>query len=134
MRSSIGSWPKAEIRLTGEYQVGRCMEWRILDIQSIDPSVNLWFEPQDGAEVVDMETHHRFVQGDAVASAKFAAREQGIAATGWPTRAEFPKGATWLNGEPLTWEALRGKVVILDFWADSCGACQRQSAATTRTP
>ncbi len=31
---------------------------------------------------------------------------------------EFPQGAQWLNSKPLTWESLRGKVVILDFWAE----------------
>lgn len=30
---------------------------------------------------------------------------------------EFPEGLTWLNvDEPLTMAALRGKVVVLDFW------------------
>jgi len=31
---------------------------------------------------------------------------------------EFPEGLDWINtgGKPLTLEALRGKLVLLDFW------------------
>ena len=32
---------------------------------------------------------------------------------------------TWLNSEPLTTEALRGKVVLVDFWTYSCINCIR---------
>jgi hypothetical protein len=34
-----------------------------------------------------------------------------------PVRApEFPAGLDWLNTVPLSIKALRGKVVLLDFW------------------
>ena len=45
-----------------------------------------------------------------------------------PVEGTFPSlsGATgWLNSEPLTAEALRGKVVLVDFWTYTCINWQR---------
>jgi cytochrome c biogenesis protein CcdA/thiol-disulfide isomerase/thioredoxin len=38
---------------------------------------------------------------------------------------DFRDVTLWLNSEPLTMTALRGKVVVLDFWTYSCVNCLR---------
>ncbi|MBP6979872.1 cytochrome c biogenesis protein DipZ [Candidatus Curtissbacteria bacterium] len=38
---------------------------------------------------------------------------------------ELIEGGEWFNSSPLTLEALKGKVVLVDFWTYSCINCQR---------
>ena len=52
----------------------------------------------------------------------------GVETGALPVLGEMPKldGATlWLNAPPLSREALRGKVVLVDFWTYSCINCLR---------
>ena len=36
---------------------------------------------------------------------------------------EIRKSDVWINGAPLTLKSLRGKVVVIDFWAFDCEPC-----------
>jgi cytochrome c biogenesis protein CcdA/thiol-disulfide isomerase/thioredoxin len=52
----------------------------------------------------------------------------GHAAPALPIEAEMPPldgAVAWLNSPPLTREALKGKVVLVDFWTYSCINCLR---------
>ena len=59
---------------------------------------------------------------------------------GWPPRAravpatapEFVGITHWINSKPLTMKSLRGKVVLVDFWAYSCINCLRTFPHLTR--
>ncbi len=42
-----------------------------------------------------------------------------------PKAPEIKAGGEWFNSDPLTLAALKGKVVIIDFWTYSCINCQR---------
>ncbi|HEX7340852.1 MAG TPA: redoxin domain-containing protein [Rhodanobacteraceae bacterium] len=58
----------------------------------------------------------------------------------WPPRAqaapatapEFAGITHWINSRPLTMKSLRGKVVLIDFWAYSCINCLRTLPHVTR--
>lgn len=45
---------------------------------------------------------------------------------------EFADISSWLNSPPLTMAGLRGKVVLIDFWAYSCINCLRTLPYLTR--
>ncbi|MFW0791589.1 cytochrome c biogenesis protein CcdA [Gordonia sp. CPCC 205333] len=60
----------------------------------------------------------------ACQEAAFNAEDNGLTNCG--RAPEFAGISKWLNGSPTTIAQLRGKVVLIDFWAYSCINCQRE--------
>ena len=50
----------------------------------------------------------------------FASIVVGSSFAGAPNRLPAFKPERWVNSAPLTAEALRGKVVLVDFWEYTC--------------
>lgn len=54
-----------------------------------------------------------------------AQQPQGVVHEARPAAPALRDTGAWFNSTPLTIEALRGKVVLVDFWTYDCINCQR---------
>jgi len=57
--------------------------------------------------------------------ARFKAQPAASKLQDYGTAPDFTGVSQWINSKPLTLQALRGKVVLVDFWTYSCINCLR---------
>lgn len=65
----------------------------------------------------------RAVRTDAGVSLDAFAAERSLVLGNEGGIPEFPRNREWINSEPLTTAALKGKVVLVDFWTFDCINC-----------
>jgi hypothetical protein len=81
-------------------------------------------QPEDGVVSLTLKGYLKLASEEPLNVWQRQARGQALDALVGKPAPGFPRGATWLNGQPKTWEALRGRVVLLGFWAEWSDACR----------
>lgn len=75
---------------------------------------------------MNLVINRRLLRNLAIAAVVLAALPGGALDRAAPAPAfTHTDPADWLNSAPLTWEGLRGKVVLMDFWTFECWNCYR---------
>jgi peroxiredoxin len=103
---------------------------RVLDEEGQD--VGQFEQSQDGVPSLTPARYLELLSRAPLRPAVKESRQKALDALIGKPAPEFPPGATWINGRPLTWQALRGQVVILAFWAEWSETCREDLTRLAR--
>ncbi len=124
-----------------DHFIASCRDIRVTSVEVNQPLTDEQFEMEfkEGVKVADLRfggmVTYRYKKGmtdedweqirrEALQRAeRDVARTRALDARIGQESPAFPISSKWLNSEPLTWQSLRGKAVVLQFWGIGCGPC-----------
>ena len=137
--SEAGNVEKADATLEDLRQTGAFVESSGIYYQSVDEKIKYMIDTRrkiDALAFYDKilktlaaDFKNKNTEAEVIRSLKKRKKHYEVLGSVAP---EFEKIDSWFSGSPQTLASMRGKVILLDFWATWCGPCIAQMPTLSR--